>query len=137
MDGRLADWMLSLNVMILFSRMSPCYAIAANSVDVDAGDKFGRTPLMFCILVDRMECGESLLKAGASVNKKDDLGRTALHWAAQKVENSNFYDKALFFLFRCDSNDSLLCNRTSMIHLIGDCLLLLQYIVIHTVLSHV
>lgn len=116
----LANWALSLSVIILCSRTSPYYAIAANSVDVDAGDKFGRTPLMFCILVDRMECGETLLKAGASVNKKDDLGRTALHWAAQKVGISNFDDRMLFSPVRFDSNDALLCYRVSTIHSIGD-----------------
>jgi len=40
---------------------------------------------MYCILMDRLDCAEILSKAGANVNKKDDLNRTALHWAAQKV----------------------------------------------------
>jgi inversin len=42
---------------------------------------------MFCVLADRPECAELLLKAGASVDKKDRGGRTALHWAAHKVGN--------------------------------------------------
>ncbi|XP_052235623.1 inversin-like isoform X2 [Dreissena polymorpha] len=51
---------------------------------LDAGDQFGRTPLMFCVLADRLECAELLLKAGAQTNMKDKGGRTALNWAAHK-----------------------------------------------------
>ena len=40
---------------------------------------------MFCVLADRLECAELLLKAGAQTNQKDKGGRTALHWAAHKV----------------------------------------------------
>uniref|UniRef100_A0A671UGP0 Inversin n=1 Tax=Sparus aurata TaxID=8175 RepID=A0A671UGP0_SPAAU len=47
-------------------------------------DQFGRTPLMYCVLADRLDCAEILLKAGASVNKTDHSQRTALHLAAQK-----------------------------------------------------
>ena len=55
----------------------------------DAGDQFGRTPLMFCVLADRLECAELLLKSGAQVNMKDNGGRTALHWAAHKVSDDD------------------------------------------------
>lgn len=51
----------------------------------DHEDQFGRTPLMYCVLADRLDCAEILLKAGASVNKTDNSQRTALHLAAQKV----------------------------------------------------
>ncbi|KAF4075953.1 hypothetical protein AMELA_G00224880 [Ameiurus melas] len=50
----------------------------------DSEDQFGRTPLMYCVLADRLDCAETLLKAGASVNKYDRSKRTALHLAAQK-----------------------------------------------------
>ncbi|KAM9310006.1 inversin [Pholidichthys leucotaenia] len=50
----------------------------------DHEDQFGRTPLMYCVLADRLDCAEILLKAGASVNKTDHSQRTALHLAAQK-----------------------------------------------------
>ena len=43
---------------------------------------------MFCVLGDRIECAELLIKAGADINKKDVGGRTALHWAAHKVKDS-------------------------------------------------
>lgn len=55
------------------------------SGEVDAGDQFGRTPLMYCVLADRLDCAEVLLKAGAQVNFRDKGGRTALHWSAHKV----------------------------------------------------
>ena len=58
---------------------------SAGTRTFDTGDQFGRTPLMFCVLADRLECAELLLKAGAQVNMKDNGGRTALHWAAHKV----------------------------------------------------
>lgn len=51
----------------------------------DSEDQFGRTPLMYCVLADRLDCAEVLLKAGASINKTDHSQRTALHLAAQKV----------------------------------------------------
>ncbi|KAM3614919.1 uncharacterized protein V6R79_020788 [Siganus canaliculatus] len=50
----------------------------------DREDQFGRTPLMYCVLADRLDCADILLKAGASVNKTDHSQRTALHLAAQK-----------------------------------------------------
>lgn len=59
--------------------------LTASGQEIDHGDQFGRTPLMFTILADRLECAELLLRAGANVNCKDKGGRTALHWAAHKV----------------------------------------------------
>ncbi|XP_078394826.1 inversin isoform X2 [Cetorhinus maximus] len=58
--------------------------IAANPNLKDAEDPFGRTPLMYCVLADRLDCAEALIKAGANVNKADRSQRTALHLAAQK-----------------------------------------------------
>ncbi|NXU50763.1 INVS protein, partial [Turnix velox] len=58
--------------------------IAGNSELKDKEDQFGRTPLMYCVLADRLDCAEALLKAGADVNRADCSRRTALHLAAQK-----------------------------------------------------
>lgn len=63
-------------------RVCPC---VAEPLLKDHEDQFGRTPLMYCVLADRLDCAEILLKAGASVNKTDLSQRTALHLAAQKV----------------------------------------------------
>uniref|UniRef100_A0A673UDL0 Nephrocystin-2 n=1 Tax=Suricata suricatta TaxID=37032 RepID=A0A673UDL0_SURSU len=57
---------------------------AGNSALKDKEDQFGRTPLMYCVLADRLDCADALLKAGADVNKADHSQRTALHLAAQK-----------------------------------------------------
>lgn len=62
----------------------------------DREDQFGRTPLMYCVLADRLDCAEILLKAGASVNKTDHGQRTALHLAAQKVRTDA--DRRLLFV---------------------------------------
>ena len=40
---------------------------------------------MYCVLGDRMECAEMLIKASCDVNKRDIGGRTSLHWASHKV----------------------------------------------------
>ncbi|XP_043116979.1 inversin isoform X2 [Puntigrus tetrazona] len=58
--------------------------ITAESRLRDSEDQFGRTPLMYCVLADRLDCAEVLLKAGAAVNNTDHSQRTALHLAAQK-----------------------------------------------------
>ncbi|NXH15412.1 INVS protein, partial [Bucco capensis] len=58
--------------------------IAGNSELKDKEDQFGRTPLMYCVLADRLDCAEALLKSGADVNRADRSQRTALHLAAQK-----------------------------------------------------
>ncbi|XP_012576856.1 PREDICTED: inversin isoform X2 [Condylura cristata] len=58
--------------------------IIGNSALKDKEDQFGRTPLMYCVLADRLDCADTLLKAGADVNKTDHSRRTALHLAAQK-----------------------------------------------------
>lgn len=42
---------------------------------------------MYCVLADRLDCAEALLKTGTDVNKADHSQRTALHLAAQKVTN--------------------------------------------------
>ncbi|XP_077160733.1 inversin isoform X2 [Paroedura picta] len=58
--------------------------IAGNPDLKDKEDQFGRTPLMYCVLADRLDCAEALLKTGIDVNKVDHSQRTALHLAAQK-----------------------------------------------------
>ncbi|XP_052032434.1 inversin isoform X2 [Apodemus sylvaticus] len=58
--------------------------IVGNSALKDKEDQFGRTPLMYCVLADRLDCADALLKAGADVNKTDHSRRAALHLAAQK-----------------------------------------------------
>ncbi|KAL9957900.1 hypothetical protein ACROYT_G034855 [Oculina patagonica] len=48
---------------------------------INKGDQFGRTPLVYSVLGDRLDCAELLLKAGANVSECDMDGRTPLHWA--------------------------------------------------------
>lgn len=59
------------------------------------GDQFGRTPLIYCVLADRVDCAEALLKAGCVIDQPDETGRTALLWAAHKV-TYNVYKHNIF-----------------------------------------
>lgn len=49
---------------------------------INKGDQFGRTPLVYSVLGDRLDCAETLLKNGANVSSCDMDERTPLHWAA-------------------------------------------------------
>lgn len=48
-------------------------------------DNFGRTPLMYCVLSDRLDCAKLLIKMGCKLDQVDKAGRSALHLAAHKV----------------------------------------------------
>ena len=72
-------------LFVFFLCVCVCVCVAAEPSLRDHEDQFGRTPLMYCVLADRLDCAEILLKAGASVNKTDHSQRAALHLAAQKV----------------------------------------------------
>ena len=56
--------------------------------DVDARDMFGRTPLMLACLLDNEDYGYRMaklfMKAGAFLNMRDNMNRTALHYACMK-----------------------------------------------------
>lgn len=79
-----------------------CVCSVADPSLRDREDQFGRTPLMYCVLADRLDCAEILLKAGASVNKTDHSQRTALHLAAQKVRDMLAVTHAiLFYSMKC------------------------------------
>lgn len=75
----------SINALTQTFNCYVCVYVVADPSLRDREDQFGRTPLMYCVLADRLDCAEILLKAGASVNKTDHSQRTALHLAAQKV----------------------------------------------------
>jgi ankyrin repeat protein len=52
-------------------------ALIENGADVDAGDMYGFTPLMFA----SFEFANLLIKNGADVNARNNIGGTALIWA--------------------------------------------------------
>ena len=47
-------------------------------------DHFGRTPLIYCILADRLNTAKYLIKSGAQIGCVDNHGRSAVHIAAHK-----------------------------------------------------
>ena len=57
-------------------------AILSREYDLNELDHTGRTPLIYSILVEQVDCFNLLLKHGADIEKPDSDGRTALHWAA-------------------------------------------------------
>jgi ankyrin repeat protein len=58
--------------------------LLARGADVDARDKYGRTPLHSATTAD---IADLLLARGADINAKDNRGRTPLHKAAEGGEN--------------------------------------------------
>jgi len=50
--------------------------------DLNAPDGYGRTPLVYTVLSDAIDCCQLLLQAGAVVEATDADGRTAVHWSA-------------------------------------------------------
>ena len=72
---------------------------------LDYVDPFGRSPLMYCVLADRLDCAKLLLRHGSSVNLKDNFGYSSLHWAAYKV----LFLSAVFVESRLISIYVLLC----------------------------
>jgi ankyrin repeat protein len=55
--------------------------------DVNAKDKFGRTPLYRVLRVDTNDLAEFLIAKGADVNAKDNEGVTPLHLGCLSLEN--------------------------------------------------
>ena len=51
----------------------------------DSIDYFGRTPLMYCVLADRLNTAKYLIRQGAQVACVDNHGRSAVHIAAHKL----------------------------------------------------
>lgn len=57
--------------------------LAANE-SPDESDEYGRTALIYAVMLDNFSIGEMLVSQGADVNIHDQLGKTALHWAAER-----------------------------------------------------
>lgn len=66
------------------SLLSKLLAADVDGKDREAADHYGRTPLVYSVLGDRIDCAKLLLKKGCKVDTKDEQGRTALHWAAHR-----------------------------------------------------
>ena len=57
----------------------------SRDIDIDAGDRSGRTPLMWAATSKMgLPLVELLLERGASVTAQDDVNATALDWAWEK-----------------------------------------------------
>lgn len=85
-DGTAASNSLELSQLHMFAisgnRKKLQEAINTGSYDINETDNMGRTPLIYSVLVEQMDCVILLLKSGANPDKPDGDGRTALHWAA-------------------------------------------------------
>lgn len=58
--------------------------ITGNKELLDTADHFGRTPLMYCVLADRLDCAKYLINMGCNLDQVDNAGRSATHSAAHK-----------------------------------------------------
>lgn len=58
---------------------------SGNKELLDTADNFGRTPLMYCVLADRLDCAKFLISMGCKLDQVDNAGRSATHSAAHKV----------------------------------------------------
>ncbi|XP_077966605.1 uncharacterized protein LOC120341845 isoform X2 [Styela clava] len=58
--------------------------VSANPELLDTADNFGRTPLMYCVLADRLDCAKFLINMGCNLDQVDNAGRSAIHSAAHK-----------------------------------------------------
>jgi ankyrin repeat protein len=67
--------------------------------DLNGADAYGRTPLVYTVLADAIDCAQLLLQAGALIEFPDSDGRTSLHWAAFQGTH-----KMLKFLLKYDGN---------------------------------
>lgn len=81
----------------------------ANSADVDALDRDGRTASHHACIQDDQDCASALLAAGADASIADSEGRTALHFAAR-----NYNGPLIGLLFDAGAKvDAVDCNGNS------------------------
>ncbi|XP_003747261.1 serine/threonine-protein phosphatase 6 regulatory ankyrin repeat subunit C [Galendromus occidentalis] len=62
---------------------------------VDSEDSCGTTPLMDAVRFGSKECSSLLLNSGASLERRDKMGRNVLHIAAQSGSSSDILDLLL------------------------------------------
>ena len=80
-------------------------AISAGDENINNTDNMGRTPLIYSVLVEQMECVILLLKSGADPDIADGDGRTALHWAAYQGNHK------LVKLIIAKCKDKITCDK--------------------------
>jgi len=92
------------NIVMYNDHSTPLHSAASNGctkqlsllleygAELDAKDKYMRTPLMCAIIDDNLKGAEILLRSGANINAQDEDGNTLLHHAAMycSIENIKF-----------------------------------------------
>ena len=92
----------NLSCMYMYVRMH-----GKMTIDIDEGDKNGRTPLMIACLCGSLEVVEYLLKLGAGVNTEcTQIRNTPLHFLCMCKDNDMFNSPGIYFpkLRSCDDN---------------------------------
>lgn len=88
-----------LHVVAQYGNVKLAKKLIKMGVSVTSATEYGETPLMFACQVLSPELVETLLKAGAPTNVKDEISDTELHWVLQGVAgkevNRNFVSRSL------------------------------------------
>ncbi len=69
--------------------------------DVNYLDEYGYSPLIQCVIADKLDVAKLLLEKGADPNQKDVTGRSPLHWA---VYNNSLAFCELLLEYHADPN---------------------------------
>ena len=69
-----------MHIACLIGNHASCSYLLQSSIEIDAKDIQGMTPLFICVIMGFVDLLRDLLSNGANISEQDVLGRTALHW---------------------------------------------------------
>ena len=79
------DLTMYMHITLTLTRNIECVDVILNMVgfpNINARDKYGRTPLHYAAATAQYQCVLSLVANGASLTSLDQFNRTPLHYAA-------------------------------------------------------
>ena len=85
----------TLHVPLLYCSNIECVDVILNMVgfpNINARDKYGRSPLHYAAATAQYQCVLSLVANGASLTNLDKFNRTPLHYAAAADSDAKLVD---------------------------------------------